>query len=136
MTNTNATIAYNNGSPGFSPAAGVTNLNEDDTVTISLSGFPAGSSISTVKFFANSVVNGVDTKDTSDNFGTWTRTGGNNSGLSNIYSCSSSSFLNVEIEDKEDSDDDDKHWYSLDGVVGTTTTTWSVDPELINKGSA
>ncbi len=61
MTNYPATITYTNGSPKFNPTVGVQNLDENDTVTVTLSGFPTGSTISTVSFFGNTTTNGVDT---------------------------------------------------------------------------
>ncbi len=120
--------------PTFAPG-GTTDLNKGDTITVHLAGnFPDNSKINKVIIYNNKVVNGVDTKDWDSVVGSWTADHGNDSGLDNKFKCSADSSTTIKIEDIEDSDDDVKYWYSAFGPVGGTTTTWKIDPELINKG--
>ena len=76
----------------------------------------------------------MDRKDTSSPLGSWTRSKGNSTGLTGFYSCSAVSTTQVKIKNTETNTDDDKFWYSVSGKIGGTKKTWSIDPELINKG--
>lgn len=129
MADTAVTVSYNNGSPTIDQD-GTLSLNYGDTVSLSLLGFPQASAISSVGFFENEVVRGVDQK-SATSVGDWSIEGGNSSNLT-VYSCTGDDDGGVVIEDIENKDDDDKYWYgiSIDGPGGP----WGVDPELINKG--
>ncbi len=122
--------------PSFAPKSS-TELNFGDTVTIKLAGnFPADSTIDKIEIVHNMVDGVEDKKDTNSPLGSWTAASGNGPGLNGFFSCSDDSSTQVKIEDTEITDDDDKYWYSASGAIGGTSSRWSIDPELINKGKA
>ena len=132
MANTDMTIDYNGGTPIFSPRPGSTDLHVNDTVTLALSGFPAGSTITKVEFFGNKVVSGTDEKDTTVNRGAWDRATGTTPVLNGKFTVSANSTIEVKITDVEAlaRGTEDKYWFAVEG-----NPTWEVDPELINKSN-
>ena len=130
--NITETIKYNNGAPKFDPAAGTHALNPDDTITIEITGFPEKSRILEVDFYHNKTVNGVDQKDHTRSAGSWTASSGS-SGVLKAYSVTANSATQIVITDIEHPQNEDKYWYSVEGIRPPDTTTWRVDPELINK---
>lgn len=115
---------------------GVTKLHKGDTIMIELEDFPTGSTIEKIEFNHNRVISGKNSKDTESLLGSWTCKGGNTKKLREYYICAVGSKNQVIIVDTEDNDDDVRYWYSASGKVKVKDTemTWSIDPELINKG--
>lgn len=114
---------------------GLTVLRRGDTITIELAKkFPEDSTIDTIEIYNNTIIKGMDTKDTSSLLGSWTRSPAKAKGLKGFFSCTAVSPTQVEIEDTQDNVYDDKFWYSASGKVGNTGKTWSIDPEVINRG--
>ncbi|MCZ6836223.1 MAG: hypothetical protein O7G85_10650 [Planctomycetota bacterium] len=113
----------------------MTPLYMGDTITIKLAGnFPKDSSITKITIYNNTIVDNEDAKDVNSEVGHWTDEDENSSGLDDIYYCEAKTKHKVTIEDIEDRDDDVKYWYAASGLVGGTSDTWRIDPELINKG--
>lgn len=120
--------------PTYAPH-GLTRLHKNETILIKLAGnFSEDSTIDTIDFDNNTIIDRKDSKNTNSPLGSWTASGGNGPGLNGIYCCSADSPTQVTIEDIQDNEDDDKFWYSASGKIGGTKETWSIDPELINKG--
>ncbi len=120
--------------PKYAPP-GLTRLHQNETILIKLAGnFPDDSTIDTIDFDNNTIIDGKDSKDTNSPLGSWTASGGNGPGLNGIYCFYADSPTLVTIENIQDNEDDDKFWYSASGKIGNTKDTWSIDPELINKG--
>lgn len=118
MANTTLTIIWNNGSPQFDPPnPGPTELNDGDSVTVQLSGFPATGSIDSVTIFSDA--------NKSNQVCQWTRGG---SGTCPYYSIGATSETVVVITDIEDPTAPEDFWFSAAGMPDG----WSVDPELIN----
>ncbi len=132
MSNTDMTIDYNGGAPKFNQSPGSTDLHVNDTVTVQLSGFPGGSTITKVEFFGSKTEGGVDQKDTAVNRGTWDRATGTTPVLNGKFTVSANSTIEVKITDVEalSRGTQDEYWFAVEGLP-----SWEVDPELINKSS-
>lgn len=118
--------------------SGKADLKQNDWIEIHLNtAWPAGTTTTTVTFYSNSVVNGKDTKNTQGKIGSWTSTGGNGTSLTGIFNCSASGGV-IKVTDTEilGVNSEVKYWFEVSGAVGGTSPalTWSVDPEVINKG--
>lgn len=119
--------------PTYTPT-GVTRLYKGDTIMIELKNFPPKSTIEKIDINNNRVISGKNSKDTDSLLGSWTAKGGNTPKLRGYYICAVGSTNQVIIVDTEDNDDDVRYWYSASGKIGGMKETWSIDPELINKG--
>ncbi len=115
--------------PKFAPP-GLTRLHKNETILIKLAGkFPDDSTIDTIDFDNNTIIDGKDSKNTNSPLGSWTASGGNDPKLDGYYCCSADSPTQVTIKDIEDNEDDDKFWYSASGSLGgSTTDRWNIDP--------
>lgn len=127
MSNKVITIAWRNGSPGFSPPPGVTFLRAGDTVTLRFTGVPNGAgSIDAVTIFANRVVDGEDVK--GRQLCGWRRDGSDDC---TMYDIQPSSATEVVITDIEHPTVDTRYWFSASGTG--PGVEWEVDPELVNR---
>lgn len=120
--------------------SGKASLQKDDWIEIELNDdFPDGSTIDSVTFYNNQVVDGQDQKDDASVVGAWSSEAGDGPGLGGIFSCSSDSSTEVTVTDEEDlsAGSEVKYWFATAGTIGGTdpAETWSVDPELINKSN-
>ena len=115
-----------------------TELNKGDTITIKLNKFPPNSTIDKIDIYNSRVINGEHRKNRSSLLGSWTRSRGNGKGLKGFFLCfvdyKKSRVVIVDTEDNK-KDDDHKYWYSVSGSLGDTQKTWSIDPEVDNKGN-
>ena len=119
--------------------SGKSSMKVNDWIEIELNdAWPPDSTINSISFYHNTVVDGHDQKDESNPLGFWTSEKGNGLGLAGKFSCSAESNTLVKVSDIETLGEGSeiKYWFAVAGTIGSTSSTWSVDPELINKGSA
>ncbi|MCH7571316.1 MAG: hypothetical protein IH891_00210 [Planctomycetes bacterium] len=131
------TVTYsskNQTKPKYSPTK-ETRLYKGDTLTIKLNKFPPNSTIEMIRFDYEKAIKGKHKKDIASPLGSWTARSGNSSGLNGHYLCAADSAKqSIIIVNIEDNEDDERYWFSASGTIGGTKKTWSIDPEVINKG--
>ena len=139
MANKNVKVTYSNTKPTkpkHDAPIKPTKLNKGDTITIKLNKFHPDSTIDKIKINKNKVNNGKHSKGAM--LGSWTRIGGNGTKLKGIFLCfvdwKKSTVVIVDTEDNKKGVDH-QYWYSVFGTDGKTKKTWSIDPEVGNRGN-
>ena len=109
-------------------------MDKGDTITIRLNRFLRFSTIDKIKINKNN----VNTHSKGALLGSWKRIGGNETRLKGYFLCfvdhKKSRVVIVDTEDNKYGDDH-KYWYSVSGTLGDTQKTWSIDPEVGNRGN-